>query len=106
MLATGGDCSLKLTPEGGYCIVPEGSLTPLLQEIVTSGGSVTFALQSIYTVMAAQIYYAMLPQFNATTSVFRVDFKVVNAPLHWWRFIVVPAVMLGHLLIFASSPRL
>jgi hypothetical protein len=76
-----------------HVLQPDLSVISLFQQIVTSGGSVAFALQSLYTVMTANIYYNKLPEFDAVANVYRTDFKVVNAPTQRWGFYVVLAMV-------------
>ncbi|KAJ9606141.1 hypothetical protein H2200_009102 [Cladophialophora chaetospira] len=78
---------------------PHTSIVWLFQEIVANGGSVAFALQSLYTVMAANVYYQTLPKFDATSQSYRVDFKLVNTPAEGWGYSIVLGMLLVHFVL-------
>lgn len=92
-----------ITPDAYiHVLQPDSSMVPLFQQIVGNGGSVAFALQSLYTVVASNIYCSKLLEFDAASDVWRIEFKVVNAPTHSWGFYVVLGVVLVHFLLLAS----
>ncbi|KAJ8999901.1 hypothetical protein HRR94_005082 [Exophiala dermatitidis] len=89
-----------LDQPGGNTLQADSTLVTLYQEIVTaSGGSVAFALQSLCTVMAANVYYLKLPEFDARSVVQRADFKIVNRPMQAWGFFVVLGMVICHFIM-------
>ncbi|KIW24165.1 uncharacterized protein PV07_09895 [Cladophialophora immunda] len=89
-----------LEEAGVNSLQADSTLVTLFQEIVTtSGGSVAFALQSLYTVMAANVYYLKMPEFDATAVVQRADFKIVNRPMQAWGFFVVLGMVICHFIL-------
>ncbi|KAL2426540.1 hypothetical protein ABEF95_009183 [Exophiala dermatitidis] len=89
-----------LDQPGGNTLQADSTLVTLFQEIVTgSGGSVAFALQSLYTVMAANVYYLKLPEFDARSVVQRADLKIVNRPMQAWGFFVMLGMVICHFIM-------
>ena len=82
-----------LTTETGALINPDPFFVAFFQDIVGNGGSVAFALQSMYTVMAGMAYYDQLAQFDAKGTVQRTSFVTVNAPVSWRGLLTVAIVV-------------
>jgi hypothetical protein len=68
----------------------------LIQEILQTGGSLAFALQSIITLMAGMTYYDNLSNFNVTSDADLAFFTLAQIPLGFRGLIVVLATLLAH----------
>jgi hypothetical protein len=71
----------------------------LFQEIIQSGGSVAFALQSLITSVVGVQYYSVLPQFDKAEDIQQTYFLLTNIAKHRAGFIVVILVVAIHLFI-------
>ena len=71
----------------------------LFQEIVTTGGSVAFALQSLITVLSSMAYYDQISQFDNLQAADIVDFITANTPRRYWGFLAVCILLLVHILL-------
>lgn len=81
---------------------PDSMYTWLFQEIVTTGGSVAFALQSLITILSGVAYYDQIAQFDNTQPVEVVNFVTANIPQHCVGFIAVCIVLGIHMLVVAA----
>ncbi|KAN0099798.1 hypothetical protein V8E51_013573 [Hyaloscypha variabilis] len=80
-------------------INPDPSMVALVQEILQSGGSIAFALQSIITGLAGVAYYDQLQQFNDVNSIKYSEFIVATARAKFRGLAAVSAVVGVHLLL-------
>ena len=71
----------------------------LFQEIVQSGGSIAFALQSLITLLSSIAYYDQLGQFDKKAPISQSQFVTVNAPQRYRGFVAVATVLLVHLIL-------
>ena len=82
-------------------LIPDQMHIWLFQEIVQSGGSVAFALQSLITLLASMAYYDQLGQFDNKAPISQTSFVTANTPLRSRGFIAVATVLFVHLIILA-----
>jgi hypothetical protein len=88
---------------GGGLIGP--SLSPdimhiwLVQEILQTGGSIAFALQSLITLLNSMTYYDNLGNFDRSDSVQQTFFILANIPQSFTGFTVVTAVLCVHFIL-------
>ena len=93
--------------QGTDALIDEDVLLPdrfhswLFQEIVQSGGSIAFAMQSLLMFMASTSYYQQLPQFDLASNVTQTQFIVTNVPKSWTGFTVTLVVTIVHLCVMA-----
>ncbi|KAJ4363628.1 hypothetical protein N0V83_009924 [Neocucurbitaria cava] len=81
-------------------ICPELMHVWLFQEIVRTGGSIAFALQSLITVLAGLAYYDQLAQFDKIDdSVAITRFITTNVPQRIGGFVAVTVVMVVYMLL-------
>ena len=80
-------------------INPDVNHALLFQEIVQSGGSIAFALQSLLTVVAGIAYYEQLPQFHKVGDAEQVYFVTANIPQHFRGLLTVLIVPIIHLVL-------
>ena len=71
----------------------------LFQEIVQSGGSIAFALQSLITLLSSMAYYDLLGQFDKMAPTSRTQFVTANTPRRCRGFVAVATVLLVHLIL-------
>ena len=71
----------------------------LFQEIVQSGGSIAFALQSLITLLSSMAYYDQLGQFNNRALISQTQFVTANTPQRYRGFVAVATVLLVHLIL-------
>ena len=74
------------------------SLVTLTQEILRQGGSAAFAVQSLLTVLASNIYYDQMDQFNDRQNVTQTAYITVQAPVRH-RGLIGTTAVLGCLLV-------
>ena len=74
------------------------SLVSLTQEILRQGGSAAFAVQSLLTVLASNIYYDQMEQFNDRQNVTQTAYITVQAPVRH-RGLIGTTVVLGSFLV-------
>ena len=94
-------------------LVPDPMHIWLFQEIVQTGGSVAFALQSMITVLSGMAYYDQILQFDNNQPV-QVDYFVTaNNPRHYRGLLAVSIALAIHLVLiitvtvlFATGSRL
>lgn len=70
----------------------------LFQEIVQSGGSIAFALQSLITLLASMAYYDQHGQFDQKAQISQTSFVTANIPLRYGGFLAVAIVLFVHLI--------
>lgn len=75
------------------------SLTGLVQEILQTGGSLAFAMQSVVTVLSELAYYQQLQQLNGISNVTKSPYVQASAPVRKRGLIAVTAVLGVHILI-------
>lgn len=93
-----GSSSSSLSDVGSAAyLYPDPFKISFYQDIVGTGGSVAFALQSLYTVLSGIAYYDQLPQFDNADTTHRTDFVTVNMPVRWREYVAVAAVAALHL---------
>ncbi|KAH8891460.1 hypothetical protein GQ53DRAFT_746570 [Thozetella sp. PMI_491] len=85
--------------ESNSLILPDTMHIWLVQEIMLSGGSVAFALQTMLTLLSSMAYYDTAAQFDAVAPADVSFFVVASVPLSWRGFIVVAVTMAAHLAI-------
>ncbi|KAE9364718.1 hypothetical protein N431DRAFT_431530 [Stipitochalara longipes BDJ] len=83
-------------------INPDPSMIALVQEIVQSGGTIAFALQSIITSLASVAYYDQLQQFNDVNSITYSEFIVATARAKFRGLTGVTVVIAVHLLLMGG----
>ncbi|KAL6244524.1 Mitochondrial outer membrane protein iml2 [Rhinocladiella similis] len=71
----------------------------LFQDIIAHGGSVAFALQSLFTLLVSMAYYDQLPQFDKATQVDQSLFKYTNLPTHYRGLLIVMCAFTVHLVL-------
>ncbi|KAE9362772.1 hypothetical protein N431DRAFT_475612 [Stipitochalara longipes BDJ] len=88
------------------------SLIVRTAEIINNGGSVAFAIQSIFTVLAGMAYYDQFDYFDAVSPAEWTYFVAANAPVAYRGFTVIAATLVLHLMLvivivsyFASKSR-
>lgn len=82
-------------------LLPDPMHMWLFQEIVTTGGSIAFALQSLITVLSGMAYYDQIAQFDHNQTAEVVYFVTANVPQTYWGFSAVCAVLLVHMSVVA-----
>jgi len=75
------------------------SMISLVQEILHSGGSIAFTMQSIITILTGLAYYDQLVQFNDLSNITQTDFISVTAPVKKRGLIAVSVVLGAHLVL-------
>ena len=78
---------------------PDLMHTWLFQEIVQSGGSIAFALQSLITLLSSMAYYDQLGQFDNRALISQTQFVTANTPQRYRGFVAVATVLLVHLML-------
>ncbi|KAL5316380.1 hypothetical protein ACEPPN_015425 [Leptodophora sp. 'Broadleaf-Isolate-01'] len=78
------------------------SMVALVQEILQSGGSIAFALQSVITSLTGVAYYDQLQQFNNVNSISYSEFIVATARAKFRGLIGVTTVIAVHLLLMGG----
>ncbi|KAL8787041.1 MAG: hypothetical protein Q9195_007946 [Heterodermia aff. obscurata] len=68
--------------QGLVRLSPDPSVTGLFQQILTNGGDVAFALQSLLTVFTGMTYYDQLQQFNSPNKIETTPFIIVSNPIN------------------------
>ena len=71
----------------------------LFQEIVQSGGSIAFALQSLITLLSSMAYYDQLGQFDNRAPTSQTQFVIANTPQRYRGFVAVATVLVVHLIL-------
>ena len=74
------------------------SLVSLTQDILRQGGSAAFAVQSLLTVLASNIYYDQMEQFNDGQNVTQTAYITVQAPVRH-RGLIGTTAVLGSFLV-------
>ncbi|KAF2670604.1 hypothetical protein BT63DRAFT_242582 [Microthyrium microscopicum] len=80
-------------------ICPDPMHLRLFQEILNTGGSLAFALQSLISSLASINYYDKLALLDESEKVQQAYFMTSNAPVRHAGFIAVAAVMVFHMLM-------
>ena len=80
-------------------ICPDFMHVWLFQEIIQTGGSVAFGLQSLITVLASLAYYDQLAQFDKIENVEQTYFVTANTALRYRGFLAVAVVMAVHVIL-------
>jgi len=80
-------------------VVPDPMHVWLLQEILTTGGSVAFALQSMITVLSGMAYYDQIAQFNNNQTIEVAYFVTANTPQRHWGLLAVCILLAIHLVL-------
>jgi hypothetical protein len=75
------------------------SLTGLVQEILQTGGSLAFAMQSVVTVLSELAYYQQLQQLNGISNVTTSPYVQASAPVRKRGLISVTTLLGVHILI-------
>ncbi|KAK0640636.1 hypothetical protein B0T16DRAFT_200847 [Cercophora newfieldiana] len=81
------------------CVTPELEYLWLMQEILMTGGSMAFALQSLLTTLSAAAYYDQMGQFDNVSTVEQTFFTIASAPTSSAGFWVVAATVAAHLIL-------
>lgn len=74
-----------------------------VQEILQTGGSVAFALQSVLTLLASMAYYDNLGNFNKEAEVELTFFVLANVTLFFRGFLTVAAVIALHVVLMVVT---
>lgn len=82
-----------------YHIIPDITHVWLFQQIVQSGGSAAFALQSLITVLSSITYYDQLGLFDKEAMVSQASFVTSNTPRHFRGFLAVVLMLAVHLIL-------
>jgi hypothetical protein len=82
-------------------IIPDQMHIWLFQELLTTGASISFALQSLITVLAAMAYYDQLAQFDRSGPTTLTYFITSNVPKHFRGFLAVMVLLAIHILLAA-----
>jgi hypothetical protein len=80
-------------------IAPDPMHVWLVQEMVSTGASVAFALQSIITVLSRMAYYDQIAQFNNNQTAEVDYFVIANTPQRYWGLLAVCTVLLLHIIL-------
>ena len=80
-------------------IAPDPMHVWLVQEMVSTGASVAFALQSIITVLSSMAYYDQIAQFNNNQTAEVDYFVIANTPQRYWGLLAVCTVLLLHIIL-------
>lgn len=83
-------------------LIPDVRHIGLFQEILQTGGSIAFAMQSLITLLSSMTYYERLAEFNASCATWRSAFVNTNTPVQYRGFIVVVIVLFTHLVLTFS----
>ena len=75
------------------------SLTGLVQEILQTGGSLAFAMQSVVTVLSELAYYQQLQQLNGISNVTTSPYVQASAPVRKRGLILVTTLLGVYILI-------
>ena len=100
VVATGDSTTTSLC-NGSACIMPDPSMTGIIQEILQNGGDIAHALQSFITVSSGLTYYDQLPQFNGDSSTSQTMLVFVLMPVRHRGFVAVVVVSFVHLVLTA-----
>lgn len=63
------------------CVVPDIMHIWLIQEILRTGGSIAFALQTMITLLSSNIYYDQMGQFDKVTEANTTMYQVASVPV-------------------------
>ncbi|KAK5659442.1 hypothetical protein OQA88_643 [Cercophora sp. LCS_1] len=74
----------------------------LFQEMLRTGSSMAFALQSMQTILGGMAYYDQLGQFDNTTESTHVFFETASAPVRRGGFFAVAGAVAAHLALAAA----
>lgn len=85
------------TATDAECVVPELMHIRLVQEILRTGGTIAFALQTMITLLSGMVYYDQMGQFDKVTAADMTMFQVASVPTAHRGFVVVAAMLLVHL---------
>lgn len=88
-----------LWPEQMSYAYADTSLIDLVQEILQSGGPLSFAMQSIVTVLTEIAYYQQLQQLNGISNVTKSTYVLVSAPVKNRGLLAVSIVLGVHILV-------
>jgi hypothetical protein len=80
-----------------FIAVPEKAHIHLFQEIVTAGGTIAFALQSILTVLGTMSYYDQILQFDMFGSTEQAFLIPTNVPSIYRGFLILSATLVLYL---------
>jgi hypothetical protein len=80
-------------------IAPDPMHVWLVQEMVATGASVAFALQSIITVLSGMAYYDQIAQFNNNQTAEIDYFVIANTPKRFWGLLAVCIVLVLHIIL-------
>ncbi|KIW07211.1 uncharacterized protein PV09_02076 [Verruconis gallopava] len=83
-------------------ICPDPMYMWLFQDIVKTGGSVAFALQSLLTLLSSLAYYDQLGQFDKIDQARQTFFATTNTPQDYTGFIAVAAVVIIHTVLITA----
>ena len=94
-----GDTPIQASNGSFGWLFPDPMHIWLFQDIVQSGGSIAFALQSLITLLSSMAYYDQLGQFNKRAQISRTQFVTANTPQRYRGFVAVATVLLVHLIL-------
>ena len=83
----------------GYLVVPDPMHVWLFQDIVSHGGSIAFALQSLLTCITSMTYYDQLAQFDNSGPVSQSTYIETNLPQNYWGFLAVVIALAVHIVV-------
>lgn len=90
-------------PADADCVVPEMMHIWLIQEILRTGGTVAFALQTMITLLSGMTYYDQMGQFDKATAANTTMFQVASVAVAYRGLAAVAAVMLVHSAAVAAT---
>jgi len=79
------------------CTTPDIMHLWLLQEILHTGGSMAFTLQTMITLLSSMAYYDQIGQFDNVSLIEQTFFAVTNVPVSARGFILVTVIAVIHL---------
>ena len=94
-----GSQPIRASDEDFQWLNPDLMHIRLFQEIVQSGGSIAFALQSLITLLSSVAYYDQLGQFDNKAPISQTQVVTANAPQRYRGFVAVATVLLVHLIL-------
>lgn len=92
-------CQSICGSSNGFQVVPSQMNIWLIQEIVQTGGSVAFALQSALTLMSSMTYYENLGNFDRNGTVQQNFFIQATIPQSYRGLITVTITLLLHITV-------
>jgi hypothetical protein len=93
VILSGASCP-EASPADADCATPNRMHIWLIQEILRTGGSIAFAMQTMITLLSSMTYYDQMGQFDKSTAANITLFQIASVPVAYRGFVIV-MVMLG-----------